>query len=192
MKEINLLIAEPSAKLQEEIKQRIKYEDSINLIAPHNSTHYITVSSDGGDFISTIRPTNISIKDHSQNFFRINNNRTFSVGATEDGTLYTLTLPNFKSGTFALTSDLPTVGSGILTIQKNGTAVDTFSANATSAKTINITVPTNNNELTNGAGYQTASDVSTTVSTAIAGQTKETWTFTLDDDTVVTKTVVLG
>ena len=32
MKEINLLIAEPSAKLQEEIKQRIKYEDSINLI----------------------------------------------------------------------------------------------------------------------------------------------------------------
>ena len=32
MKEINLLIAEPSVKLQEEIKQRIKYEDSINLI----------------------------------------------------------------------------------------------------------------------------------------------------------------
>ena len=32
MKEINLLIAEPSAKLQEEIKQRIKYEDSINLV----------------------------------------------------------------------------------------------------------------------------------------------------------------
>lgn len=32
MKEINLLIAEPSVKLQEEIKQRIKYEDNINLI----------------------------------------------------------------------------------------------------------------------------------------------------------------
>ena len=32
MKEINLLIAEPNVKLQEEIKQRIKYEDSINLI----------------------------------------------------------------------------------------------------------------------------------------------------------------
>lgn len=32
MKEINLLIAEPSVKLQEEIKQRIKYENSINLI----------------------------------------------------------------------------------------------------------------------------------------------------------------
>ena len=32
MKEINLLIAEPNVKLQEEVKQRIKYEDSINLI----------------------------------------------------------------------------------------------------------------------------------------------------------------
>ena len=32
MKEINLLIAEPNGKLQEEIKQRIKYENNINLI----------------------------------------------------------------------------------------------------------------------------------------------------------------
>ena len=36
----------------------------------------------------------------------------------------------------------PTVGNATLTIQKNGTAVDTFTANATSNKTINITVPT--------------------------------------------------
>ena len=36
----------------------------------------------------------------------------------------------------------PTIGSGTLTIQKNGTAVDTFNANATQDKTINITVPT--------------------------------------------------
>lgn len=32
-------------------------------------------------------------------------------------------------------------GTGVLTIQKNGTTVDTFSANATSNKTINITAP---------------------------------------------------
>lgn len=49
-------------------------------------------------------------------------------------------------------------------------------------------IPTNNNQLTNGAGYQTASDVST----AISGQTKETWTFTLSDGTTTTKTIVLG
>lgn len=83
---------------------------------------------------------------------------------------------------------IPTVNNATLTIQKNGTQVGTFTANASSNKTINVTVPTNNNELTNGAGYQTASDVST----AIAGQTKETWTFTLADGTTTTKTIVLG
>ena len=41
-------------------------------------------------------------------------------------------------------------------------------------------------------GYQTASDVSTAVSTAISGQTKETWTFELADGSTVTKSVVLG
>lgn len=49
-------------------------------------------------------------------------------------------------------------------------------------------IPTDNNQLANGAGYQTASDVST----AISGQTKETWTFTLSDGSTVTKSVVLG
>ena len=41
-------------------------------------------------------------------------------------------------------------------------------------------------------GYQTASDVSTAVSTAISSQTKETWTFELADGSTVTKSVVLG
>ena len=41
-------------------------------------------------------------------------------------------------------------------------------------------------------GYQKSSDVSTVVSTAISSQTKETWTFTLDNGSTVTKTVVLG
>ena len=37
---------------------------------------------------------------------------------------------------------IPTVNDATLTIQKNGTAVDTFTANASTNKTINITVPT--------------------------------------------------
>lgn len=37
---------------------------------------------------------------------------------------------------------IPTVNNSTLTIQKNGTAVDTWTANAASDKTINITVPT--------------------------------------------------
>lgn len=43
---------------------------------------------------------------------------------------------------YITSSDLPTVGNATLTIQKNSTSVGTFTANATSNKTINITVPT--------------------------------------------------
>ena len=62
---------------------------------------------------------------------------------------------------------IPTVNNATLTIQKNGTTVKTFSANASSNVTANITVPTNNNELTNGAGYQTATEVQTAINDAL-------------------------
>lgn len=45
-------------------------------------------------------------------------------------------------------------------IQINGTAVDV------SGKKVNISVPTNNNQLANGAGYQTAAEVQTIVNNA--------------------------
>ena len=54
----------------------------------------------------------------------------------------------------ATTSD---IGNATLTIQKNSTTVDTFTANATSNKTIDITVPTDTSDLTNNAGYITSS-----------------------------------
>lgn len=47
-------------------------------------------------------------------------------------------------------------GDGTLTIQKNGTDLGTFSANQSTDETVNITVPTDTNELTNGAGFITA------------------------------------
>ena len=50
---------------------------------------------------------------------------------------------------------IPTVNNATLTIQKNGTDVQTFTANASSDVTANITVPTDTNELTNGAGFIT-------------------------------------
>ena len=55
------------------------------------------------------------------------------------------------SGSYNDLSDTPTipsVGNGILTIQKNGTSAGTFTANATTDKTINIIVPTKVSELT--------------------------------------------
>lgn len=64
---------------------------------------------------------------------------------------------NASSNKIATMSDLPTVNNATLTIQKNGTTVKTFSANASSNVTANITVPTNTNELTNGAGFITSS-----------------------------------
>ena len=57
----------------------------------------------------------------------------------------------------------------------NGGKIDVIKVNGTTQtitnKTVDITVPTNNNQLTNGAGYQTASDVSTAINTAIGGIT---------------------
>lgn len=87
---------------------------------------------------------------------------TYTAGAGLDlsGTEFSI------DNTVALKSEIPTVNNATLTIQKNGTTVQTFTANSSSNKTANITVPTNNNELTNGAGYQTAADVQT----AIAGK----------------------
>ena len=48
---------------------------------------------------------------------------------------------------------IPTVNNATLTIQKNGTTVKTFTANASSNVTVNITVPTKVSELTNDSGY---------------------------------------
>lgn len=48
---------------------------------------------------------------------------------------------------------IPTVNNATLTIQKNGTTVKTFTANASSNVTANITVPTKTSDLTNDSGF---------------------------------------
>lgn len=50
---------------------------------------------------------------------------------------------------------IPTVNDNTITIQKNGTAVESFTLNQSSNETINITVPTDTNDLSNGAGFIT-------------------------------------
>ena len=59
------------------------------------------------------------------------------------------------------------------------------------------TIPTTTGELTNDSGFITSAALTgyattSDVSTAISNQTKETWTFTLEDGSTVTKSVVLG
>ena len=105
----------------------------------------------------------------------------------KNGTKYELTLPT-KTGTLALTSDIPTVNNGTLTIQKNGTKVQTFTANQSSSVTANITVPTKVSELTNDSGYTTNKGTVTSVSVKMNGESKGTVTSsgTIDLGTVIT------
>ena len=48
---------------------------------------------------------------------------------------------------------IPTVNDATLTIQKNGTTVETFTANSSSDKTVNISVPTKVSEVSNDLNY---------------------------------------
>jgi hypothetical protein len=71
---------------------------------------------------------------------------------------------NWMKSVFALKSDIPTVNNGTLTIQQNGTTVDTFTANSSSDKTVNIQcVDLINNQTVGGnkefTGTTTAHDV---------------------------------
>lgn len=51
---------------------------------------------------------------------------------------------------------IPTVNNATLTIQRNSTSVGTFTANASSNKTINIAVPTATSDLANDSGFITS------------------------------------
>lgn len=57
----------------------------------------------------------------------------------------------------------PTIWDAVLTIQKNSTTIDTFTANATSNKTIDITVPTTVAELSDASDYVTDTELSNTL-----------------------------
>lgn len=57
----------------------------------------------------------------------------------------------------------PTIWDAILTIQKNGTTVETFTANSTANKTANILVPTTVAELSDASDYVTNTSLATTL-----------------------------
>lgn len=130
----------------------------------YNATQYAAVGS-----IPTVNDASLTI---TQNGTTVG---TFTANASSNVTA-AITVPtatsdlNNDSG-FITSADLPTVNNATLTIQKNGTNVQTFTANASSDVTANITVPTAVSDLTNDSGYQTASDVSSAIATAISGIT---------------------
>ena len=67
--------------------------------------------------------------------------------------------PVATSGDYNDLVNTPDINNATLTIQKNGTGVGTFTANASTDKTINITVPTKTSELNNDSGFITADDI---------------------------------
>ena len=62
-----------------------------------------------------------------------------------------------------------TIGNGATTIQRNGSAIGTITANQTTANTINVTVPTATSQITNDSNFQNA----TQVTSAIASGTSD-------------------
>ena len=60
------------------------------------------------------------------------------------------------SGDYDDLTDKPTIGNATLTIQKNGTTVNTFTANASANVTANIAVPTKTSDITNDGSDGTA------------------------------------
>ena len=76
-----------------------------------------------------------------------------------------ITLTASDVGALPDSTVIPTVNNATLTIQKNSTNVQTFTANASTNVTANITVPTDTGDLTNGAGFITSSDISNMVTT---------------------------
>lgn len=72
-----------------------------------------------------------------------------------------ITLTASDVGALPDTTVIPTVNNSSIDFQINGTSFDTITLNQSSNDTINISVPTDTNDLTNGAGYITAASLPT-------------------------------
>ena len=118
------------------------------------------------DLHDVIKDVNDDVETCGQAVSVSGNQLSLKRGST---TLSTATLPsgvssvNNKTGAVTLTaSDVGAAASsdiknGTLTIQKNGTNVQTFSANQSTNATANITVPTKVSDLTNDSGFSAVS-----------------------------------
>ena len=155
----NIVSGETLTKIMSKISKAIN--DIILHINNKSNPHGVTKSQVGlgnvGNYkaVSTIASQGLTTTEKS--------NARANIGA---GT------SNFSGSYTDLTNKptIPTVNNATLTIQKNGTDVGTFTANASANKDINITVPTKTSELTNDSGYKTT-DNNTTYTLTKSGST---------------------
>lgn len=88
---------------------------------------------------------------------------------------------------------IPTVNNATLTIQKNGTTIDTFTANSSTDTTVNVTVPTKTSDLTNDSGYitgytETDPIFSASVASGISSSDISNWNGKAEVSDIPTKT----
>lgn len=81
-------------------------------------------------------------------------------------------IPDARISTnIARTADIPTVNDATLTIQKNGTDIDTFTANSATNKTVNIIVPTTPGDIGAQAALTAGTNIQITGTTISATDT---------------------
>ena len=119
----------------------------------NNDVGYITSAS-----LPAVNNATLTIKKNGDD-----SGTTFTANASSDVTANLGLHAVATSGSYTDLTDkpsIPTVNNATLTIQKNGTDVSTFTANASSDVTANITVPTNTSDLYNDSGFITSSALS--------------------------------
>lgn len=164
------------------------------LVAPKydgKSSGALVFDSTGTAYVGDVKLDSTGNIDVSNSELQPLATRTGLVGGNlvqYDSTAQTLKDSGKKISDLALTSQLPTVNNGTLTIQKNGANVATFGANQSTNVTANITVPTKVSEITNDSGYTTNKGTVTSVSVKMNGASKGTVTSsgTIDLGTVIT------
>lgn len=124
-------------------------------IVTYNADNFATASQ------GALADTSIQPND---NITLLNNNAGYITGIDNADVVNALGYTPYDSSNpagYITSASLPTVNNSIITIQKNGSTVESFNLNQANNETINITVPTDTNDLTNGAGFITSADLPT-------------------------------
>lgn len=134
--------------------------DPINNWTSYNN-HTITQELDGSTYTILLPNANGTMaltSDIPTDLSDLNNDAGYITGINSSDVItalgYTPGTSNF-SGSYTDLTDKPTIGDGLITIQKNGTTVNNFRTNQSTNKTINISVPTATSDLTNDSGFIT-------------------------------------
>lgn len=118
----------------------------------NNDAGYITSASipSVGDGTITIQKNSVNVDSFTTNQ---NTNKTINI------TVPTLLSELSNDVGYITSATLPTVNDATLTIQRNGTTVGTFTANAATNSTINISVPTSFSDITSAGDLLPSIDV---------------------------------